>query len=132
MAFAISKEVLNNLIRSCELLYITKEGVERFFSKKLLADMPEYQINEDGAICGWMHPDFDDRMTSNTATSHTFTPCSRDTRSQRNQARQLYEACRIAIKKRPTIGLSSQPAGHWPLWRMFMPVWVTVTWRLKH
>ncbi len=104
MAFAISKEVLNNLIRSCELLDIEKEGVERW--KKLLADMPEYQINEDGAIREWMHPDFDDNY-QHRHQSHIY-PLFPGHEITEESSPELYEACRIAIEKRLTIGLSSQ------------------------
>ncbi len=104
MAFAISKEVLNNLIRSCELLDIEKEGVDRW--KKLLADMPEYQINEDGAIREWMHPDFDDNY-QHRHQSHIY-PLFPGHEITEESSPELYEACRIAIEKRLTIGLSSQ------------------------
>jgi len=104
MAFAISKEVLSNLIRSCELLNIEKEGVERW--KKLLADMPEYQINEDGALREWMHPDFKDNY-EHRHMSHIY-PLFPGHEITEESSPELFEACRIAIEKRLTIGLSSQ------------------------
>ena len=58
ISIAISKEVFSNLICSCELLGIEQEGVQRW--KTMLADMPAYQVNEDGAMKEWLHPDFKD------------------------------------------------------------------------
>lgn len=104
MAFAISKEVLTNLIRSCELLDIEKEGVERW--KKLLADMPEYQINEDGALREWMHPDFKDNY-EHRHMSHIY-PLFPGHEITEETSPELYEACRVAIEKRLTLGLGSQ------------------------
>jgi alpha-L-fucosidase 2 len=104
MAIAISKEVFTNLITSCELLGIEQEGVARW--KAILADMPEYQINEDGAIREWMHPDFKDNY-EHRHQSHIYPLFPGQEVTEENNP-ELYEACRIAIEKRLTIGLKSQ------------------------
>jgi alpha-L-fucosidase 2 len=101
---AISKEVLTNLIASCELLGIEKEEVVTW--KKLLADMPEYEINEDGALKEWLHPDFKDNY-EHRHMSHIYPLFPGDEITQESDS-ALYEACRVAIDKRLSIGLGSQ------------------------
>ena len=104
IAFAISKEVFNNLIEACELLDIEQDGVKRW--KQMLADMPDYQVNKDGAICEWMHPDFEDNY-EHRHQSHIY-PVFRGTEVTEESNPEIYEACRVAIEKRLVIGLQSQ------------------------
>lgn len=103
ISIAIAKEVFTNLIRSCELLDIEQEGVQRW--KKILADMPAYQINEDGAIKEWLHPDFKDNY-EHRHISHIY-PLFPGYEITHEKSPELYAACRTAIEKR-LIGLSSQ------------------------
>lgn len=104
ISIAISKEVLSNLIASCELLGTEKKGVKRW--KKLLADMPEYQVNEDGAMKEWLHPDFKDNY-EHRHMSHIY-PLFPGFEITEEESPELYEACRTAIDLRLTVGLSSQ------------------------
>ncbi|MGJ8653795.1 MAG: glycosyl hydrolase family 95 catalytic domain-containing protein [Opitutaceae bacterium] len=104
IAVAISKEVLTHLIKSCELLGIEEEGVVRW--KALLADMPEYEVNEDGALKEWLHPDFKDNY-EHRHQSHIY-PLFPGNEITEESSPELYEAARVAIEKRLTIGLKSQ------------------------
>ncbi|CAA6677653.1 Unannotated [Lentimonas sp. CC4] len=104
IAVAISKEVLTHLIQSCELLGIEQEGVVRW--KALLADMPDYEINEDGALKEWLHPDFKDNY-EHRHQSHIY-PLFPGNEITEESSPELYEAARVAIEKRLTIGLKSQ------------------------
>ena len=104
IAFAISKEVFNNLIAACELLDVERDGVKRW--KQMLADMPDYQVNKDGAICEWMHPDFQDNY-EHRHQSHIY-PVFPGTEVTEESNPEIYEACRVAIEKRLVIGLQSQ------------------------
>ncbi|MEQ9306070.1 MAG: hypothetical protein RJQ14_19305, partial [Marinoscillum sp.] len=104
MAVAISKEVFTNLITACELLGIEHDGVKRW--KKMVADMPAYEINEDGAMKEWLHPDFDDNY-EHRHESHVY-PVFPGHEVTRESDPEIYEACRIAIEKRKTIGLKAQ------------------------
>jgi len=104
MAIAISKEIFTNLIAVCELLGIEKDGVTRW--KKMVADMPEYQINEDGAMREWLHPDFNDNY-EHRHESHVY-PVFPGHEVTLETNPEIYEACRIAIEKRKTIGLKAQ------------------------
>ena len=101
---AISKQVMSNLVEACSLLGIEKEGVDRW--GKLLEAMPEYQINEDGALREWMHPDFKDNY-EHRHQSHIY-PLFPGTEITEESLPELYEACKVAIEKRLTIGLKSQ------------------------
>lgn len=104
MAVAVSKEVFSNLIKSCELLGIEEEGVKRW--KAMVNDMPAYQINEDGAMCEWLHPDFKDNY-EHRHESHVY-PVFPGHEVTLESDPEIYEACRIAIEKRKTIGLKAQ------------------------
>jgi len=104
IAVAISKEVLTHLIQSCELLGVEQEGVIRW--KALLADMPEYEINKDGALKEWLHPDFKDNY-EHRHQSHIY-PVFPGNEVTEESNPEIYEAARVAIEKRLTIGLKSQ------------------------
>jgi alpha-L-fucosidase 2 len=104
IAVAISKEIFTNLVSACELLGVEKEGVKRW--KAQIASMPEYEINEDGAFKEWLHPDFKDNY-EHRHQSHIY-PLFPGLEITEESSPELYEACRVAIEKRLTIGLSSQ------------------------
>jgi alpha-L-fucosidase 2 len=104
IAVAISKEVFHNLVEACETLGIEKDGVKRW--KAMLADMPEYQVNEDGALREWLHPDFKDNY-EHRHQSHLY-PLFPGQEITEESDRALYDACRVAIEKRLVIGLQSQ------------------------
>ncbi|MFT4565496.1 MAG: alpha-L-fucosidase 2 [Cyclobacteriaceae bacterium] len=104
IAVAISKEVFTNLITACELLGIEQDGVKRW--KAILADMPEYQINEDGALKEWLHPDFADNY-EHRHQSHIY-PLFPGMEITEESSPELYEASKLAIEKRLRIGLKSQ------------------------
>ncbi|MDF7808781.1 glycoside hydrolase family 95 protein [Pontiellaceae bacterium B12219] len=104
ISYAVAKENFSNLVDACEQLGIEPAGVKRW--KKQLADMPDYQINEDGAIKEWMHPDFTD-CYEHRHQSHIY-PLFPGTEITEESNPEMYEACRVAIEKRLVIGLSSQ------------------------
>lgn len=104
ITIAIAKEVLTNLIRSCELLDIKHDDVVRW--KALLADMPDYEINEDGALKEWLHPDFKDNY-EHRHQSHIY-PLFPGFEIREESEPELYKAARVAIEKRLRIGLKSQ------------------------
>lgn len=104
IAVAISKEVFSNLIEACELLDIENEGVKRW--KQFVKDMPEYEINEDGALKEWLHPDFNDNY-EHRHQSHIY-PLFPGNEIAEESNPELYEATKVAIDKRLVIGLQSQ------------------------
>lgn len=101
---AICKEVLENLIHACELLDVEAAGVQRW--KAMLAKLPEYQINEDGALKEWLHPDFEDNY-EHRHQSHIY-PVFPGYEVTEESNPEIYEAARVAIEKRLRIGLKSQ------------------------
>lgn len=104
ISVAISKEVFTNLIAACELLDIESEAVERW--KSILGDMPAYQINKDGALREWMHPDFADNY-EHRHQSHIY-PLFPGMEITEESSPELYNAAKVAIEKRLRIGLKSQ------------------------
>jgi alpha-L-fucosidase 2 len=53
MDIAAAKELLGNLIEACDKFDIEKDNVKKW--KTMLAKMPDYMVNEDGAIKEWTH-----------------------------------------------------------------------------
>lgn len=58
MDFAVMKELLTNLLDGIAVTGMYADEADAF--RTLLAKIPAYQINEDGAVKEWMHPDLCD------------------------------------------------------------------------
>ena len=104
MDFALLKELLTNLISASEKLKIDEK--ERGEWTKMLSAIPEYEINEDGAIKEWMHPDFKDNY-HHRHQSHIY-PLFPGFEINEENNPELFEAMRVAVNKRLVIGLKSQ------------------------
>jgi len=104
MDFALLKELLTNLVVSAEKLGIDEDKVVDW--KKMLSAIPEYEINEDGAIKEWMHPDFKDNY-HHRHQSHIY-PLFPGFEVNEENNPELFEAMRVAVNKRLVIGLKSQ------------------------
>jgi alpha-L-fucosidase 2 len=59
MDISVCREVLANLVESCELLGIEAGNVPKW--KAMLAKLPPYLLNPDGTLKEWAWPDLDDR-----------------------------------------------------------------------
>jgi len=59
MDISVCREVLANLVESCELLGIETENVPKW--KTMLAKLPPYLLNPDGTLKEWAWPDLEDR-----------------------------------------------------------------------
>lgn len=104
-----AKFALTTLIKVCELLSVEmgeNEGAERW--KKILEDLPDYRINEDGALAEWawegLNDHYDHRHSSGligTFPYHEITP-------EADEA--LFEAARAALAKRDEY--TYEDAGH--------------------
>jgi alpha-L-fucosidase 2 len=104
MDVAVCREVLSNLCDGCERLGIEVEGVKRW--RAMLAKLPAYEINEDGAMKEWLHPAFTDNY-HHRHQSHLYPVFpGLEITAESNPA--IYEACRVAVEKRLVIGLTSQ------------------------
>ena len=104
MDVAIARELLSNLCQACELLAIEEEGVARW--RDMLAKLPPYQINSDGALCEWLHDDLHDNY-HHRHLSHIY-PLFPGFELTEESDDQLFHAARVAVEKRFQIGLQSQ------------------------
>jgi alpha-L-fucosidase 2 len=104
MDIAVAKEVLTNLCDGCIYLGIEKHQVQKW--QQMINNLPEYEINEDGAIREWIWPGIKDNyhhrhlshiygLFPGFEITETFMP-------------RLYDACRIAVEKRKVVGQMSQ------------------------
>lgn len=104
MDVAVAREVLTHLCDACERLGIEEEGRARW--QRILAKLPDYQINEDGAIREWLHPDLPDNY-HHRHQSHIY-PLFPGLEVTEESDPELFEACRVAVEKRLVVGLKSQ------------------------
>ncbi|RMD83130.1 MAG: glycoside hydrolase family 95 protein, partial [Lentisphaerae bacterium] len=74
--------------------------------RSMLKKIPPYQINEDGALREWMHPDFPDNY-SHRHQSHLY-PVFPGFEIDEQRTPELYRACCVALDKRMVIGLKDQ------------------------
>ena len=103
MDFALVKELFSNLVKTCKQFNLDPEKAELW--SKMLHAIPEYEINEDGAMKEWLHPDFKDNY-HHRHQSHIyplFPGLEIDEESE-----ELFEAMRVAVEKRLVIGLKEQ------------------------
>jgi len=59
MDISVCREVLANLVESCELLGIEADNVPKW--KAMLTKLPPYLLNPDGTLKEWAWPDLEDR-----------------------------------------------------------------------
>ncbi len=104
MDVAICREVLANLCEACELLGADPEGVARW--RAMLAKLPAYEVNEDGAMREWLHPAFPDNY-HHRHQSHIY-PVFPGFSVTAETEPAIYDASRVAVEKRLVIGLTSQ------------------------
>jgi len=104
MDVAVCKEVLTNLCAACEMLGIEQEGVQRW--RVILAKLPAYEVNNSGAIREWLHPGLYDNY-NHRHQSHIY-PLFPGLEITQEGDRNLFEAMRVAVEKRLTIGPASQ------------------------
>lgn len=104
MDFAIAKEVLSRLVAGAE-----EEGMypgEIPVWKELLRRIPDYQVNEDGAVREWMHPSYDDEY-HHRHQSHLY-PVFPGKEMTKEKDPVLFEAFWTAVRKRLVVGIKEQ------------------------
>ncbi|MBO5287177.1 MAG: glycoside hydrolase family 95 protein [Clostridia bacterium] len=104
MDFALLKELLTNLKSVAEKYGLDKERRDTW--SKMLDAIPEYEINEDGAIKEWLHKDFKDNY-HHRHQSHIY-PLFPGFEINEENNKKLYDASRVAVEKRLVIGLKEQ------------------------
>lgn len=103
---AICREVLTNLIAACRELDIEKDNIPRW--EKLLAKLPDYVINSDGALAEWAYPGLGDKY-NHRHSSHLYGIYPGLEISPERTPR-LFEAARVAMEKRLEAGLGNNSA----------------------
>jgi alpha-L-fucosidase 2 len=96
MDISAAKELLANLVAACEKLGVEKDGVARW--RALLAKMPAYQINSDGALKEWTTPLLEDNY-AHRHCSHLYA-IYYGMPAEIGRDPQLLEAFRVALEKR--------------------------------
>ena len=112
MDFAIAKEVLTHLVEGAAITGQYAGDTEKW--KAMLARIPSYQINADGAVKEWMHPFFNDNYY-HRHQSHLY-PVFPGLEVTEDSDPALLKAFDTAVKKRLVIGLKEQTS--WSLAHM--------------
>ena len=103
---AICRQVLTNLIAACEQLGIEADGVPRW--RAVLAKLPDYRINDDGAIAEWSFPDIQDRY-NHRHNSHLYGVYP-GLEIDPFKTPELFQAAETAIAKRLEAGRGDRSA----------------------
>lgn len=109
MDVAVAKEVLRNLCDSYAALGRLADAKPW---AELLAHLPNYTTNEDGALCEWLHPDMHDNY-SHRHISHLY-PIFPGHEVTQESAPELLEAGRIAMEKRWEQGIDACTGWSYP------------------
>lgn len=96
MDVAAARELLTNLIADCQQLGIEAEGVHRW--QAMLAKLPTYQINADGAVAEWATPLLLDNY-AHRHVSHLY-PLFAGLPAEIAADQALQQAFRLALEKR--------------------------------
>jgi hypothetical protein len=102
----ICSGVLTTLIAGCRELGIEEDNIPRW--EKLLAKLPDYVINKDGALAEWAYPGLGDRY-NHRHISHLY-PVYPGLEISQRRSPELFKAARIAMAKRLEAGLGNQSA----------------------
>jgi len=103
---AICREALSHAIATCRELGVEAEAVGRW--EALLAKLPEYVINEDGALAEWAYPGMGDRYNHRHA-SHLY-PLWPALECHPEENPELFRAARRALQMRLEAGLGNKSA----------------------
>jgi alpha-L-fucosidase 2 len=101
---AITKELLTNLSSACDHLGIEKDNVAKW--RQILSKMRPYRINEDGALAEWVCLQHTDNY-AHRHVSHLY-PVFPGFEITQEDEPALFEAAKVAMEKRLSIGLQSQ------------------------
>jgi len=107
MDAAVAREVLNRLCAACARLGIEAEGRRRW--QGLLARLPEYRVNADGALSEWLPPELPDNYR-HRHLSHLYALFPGNDITAES-APALFAASRVAVEKR--LGLGRQAHCGW-------------------
>lgn len=103
---AICREAVTNLIAACRELGIERESIPRW--ERILASLPDYVINEDGALAEWAYPGLGDEY-HHRHSSHLYGVWP-SLEISPDRTPKLFEAARVAIERRIEAGLGGKMA----------------------
>ena len=103
---AICREALTNLVAACRELNIEKDNLPRW--QALLARLPDYVVNSDGALAEWAYPGLGDTY-NHRHSSHLYGVWPSLEISPRRTPK-LFNAARVAMEKRLDAGLGGKAA----------------------
>lgn len=112
MDIAVAREALTHLLEACRELNLDDPQIPKW--REMLAKLPEYQVNADGAIREWAWPGLDDNY-AHRHQSHIY-PAFPGLEAHEKGREALLQACRVAVEKRLVVGLRSQTS--WSLAHM--------------
>ncbi|MFW2480759.1 MAG: glycosyl hydrolase family 95 catalytic domain-containing protein [Lentimonas sp.] len=104
MDVAIAREVLGNLLKSSRKFSLYAEHWEQW--ECLLDALPDYQVNEDGAVCEWLDHRFSDNY-EHRHLSHIY-PVFPGYEVTKHSNPNLFPAFVKAVDMRGTVGLKDQ------------------------
>ncbi|MCA0757653.1 glycoside hydrolase family 95 protein [Paenibacillus sp. N4] len=96
MDVAILKELLCHYIEALQA--VEAEPEEILYWARMLGKLPEYRINKDGAVCEWLHPDFEDRY-AHRHLSHLY-PVFPGHEVTKEREPEWFAAFETAVRKR--------------------------------
>ncbi|OZB98660.1 glycoside hydrolase N-terminal domain-containing protein [Paenibacillus sp. XY044] len=104
MDFAIAKEVLTRLVEGAAQEGLYAEEMAGW--KGMIAKIPPYQVNADGAVREWMHPAYEDQY-HHRHQSHLY-PVFPGKEVTHEKDPGLFAAFVTAVRKRLVVGLKEQ------------------------
>jgi alpha-L-fucosidase 2 len=104
MDVAIARELLGNLLSGARACGLYEDSVAQW--QCMLTGLPEYEINEDGAIREWLDHRFSDNY-EHRHLSHIY-PVFPGYEVTRESHPTLFPAFETAVDKRGTVGLKDQ------------------------
>ncbi|GAA3597449.1 glycoside hydrolase N-terminal domain-containing protein [Flavivirga amylovorans] len=102
---AIIRQSLVSLIEAYRLLDLKQDRIGAL--KSIIDKLPPYQINKDGAIAEWIHPDFEDNY-NHRHNSHLYAVYPGIDINPTTP--ELYDASKMAIQKRLATGQGDRSA----------------------
>ena len=104
MDVAVARELLGNLLDGARSTGLYEESLERW--ECMLEGLPDYEVNEDGAVREWLDHRFSDNY-EHRHLSHIY-PVFPGSEVSGETHPNLIPAFRTAVDKRSTIGLKDQ------------------------
>ncbi|WP_053070486.1 glycosyl hydrolase family 95 catalytic domain-containing protein [Alkalihalobacillus pseudalcaliphilus] len=108
MDIAVAKEVLSHLVSTCQQLQIEHDQIGKW--QGLLDKLPEYMINEEGALKEWAHKDLHDQY-DHRHLSHLY-PVWPGYEIAEDKDYHLFQAAKIALEKRKRGNFSAHGVMH--------------------